>query len=310
LTWGPQSQVGLVARVIDEHGGTAPIGVYLDSEVYGLGWGNFNYRRDHWIHTDMPLAYSRDQEGQIRPALPMALSNLEFLSRNLEEAHRRNWCVVGNLWHPMVQFCAAYLDLIGAGEHWKNTYQPLAEYRVIRFLAYRKPVSIMDYVLHFSTVPPTEETVQTVHEPRCNYLLLYGIFPGTANAWNQPQKIELILPVMEKYAKLIRTINLAGWEPLTAARIEGKMIDQVLIERWGNNPENGLYFTIRAKNEEVQTGQVCLTFDTNFLNVGNYFTATELVDGKTVTTTIKKGKASLIFDLPAKRTLLIAVHPK
>jgi hypothetical protein len=310
LTWGQQSQVGLVASVIEEHGGTEPIGVYLDSEVFGMGWGNFNYRRDHWIHADVPLAYTRDQKGQIRPVLPMALSNLEFLRKNHDEAHRRNWCVAGNTWHPMVQFSIAYIDLIGAGEQWENTFQSQSDFRTFRFLAYRKPVSTMDYVLHFSTVPPTEETVQTVHEPRCNYLLLYGIFPGTANAWNQPKKIALILPIMEKYAGLIRTINLAGWEPLTTAQVEGEMVDQVLVERWGNKPENGLYFTVRAKDDKVPVGQVCLTFDTNSLGVGDRFTATELVDSKTVTTTIKEGKVTLIFDLPVKRTLLIAIRPK
>jgi hypothetical protein len=310
LTWGPQSQVGLVARMIEEHGGTESIGVYLDSEAFGLGWGNFNYRRDHWIHTDVPLSYARDPKKQIRPALPMALSNLEFLRKNYDEAHRRGWCVAGNTWHPVVQFSVAYLDFVGAGEHWENTFQPQTDYRIFRFLAYRKPVSTMDYVLHFSTVPPTEEIIKTVHEPRCNYLLLYGIFPGTANAWNQPKKIALILPVMEKYAELIRTINLAGWQPLTVAKIEGEMVNQVLVERWGNNPENGLYFTIRAKNDDVPAGQMCLTFDTNSLKVGDRFTATELVDGKIVTTTIKDGKATLTFDLPAKRTLLIALRPK
>jgi len=311
LTWGEKTQNGLIAKTLDDGNITVPAGVYLDSEVYGLGWHLFNYRRSHWTYADVPLAYEKGSDGVVRPALPMLLSNSEFLRKNQDEAHRRNWCVASNTWHPLVQFIVGFTDMVGAGEHAENTFQSQTAYRTFRFLSYRKPVSVMDYVLDFHEFPVNQETVNNIFEPRCNYYLLYGIYPGTANQWNNSEKINALLALLEKYGNLTRAINVAGWQPFTAAAVEGSMAEQLLVERWGNNINNGVYFTVRAKDKDI-SGNAVLSANMSVLNPNNAeLTVEELVDNSNVITeTSQDGRLRLSFNIPANRTLLFKISKK
>jgi hypothetical protein len=118
------------------------------------------------------------------------------------------------------------------------------------------------------------------------------------------------MSVLEKYSGLIRRINLAGWEPLTEATVEGELANQVLLERWGGENADELYFTIRAKNNLVPAGNARLIFNANKLGVDENLIAFELVDNQTIATKIINGNACLTFTLPKDRTLLIHLCKK
>lgn len=241
IAW--QRQVGFVNERA-KAAGTNVGGVFLDSLVFSMGWQRFNFRRDHWKYADSPLSFTTLPDGKIVPAQAMALSNVKFLRRNWEFAHANNWPVLANSWHPLYPIVGAYIDIFGAGEY-SDPKQILDQsiYAQFRALAYRKPVSVMDYVLHFENLPVNQESVDNVIEPRINRYLMYGVYPGTANGWH-PEKLDrlrLVQSVFEKYVTICRAINLAGWNPNTEATADG---GNLLIERWGEQPANGLYFTL------------------------------------------------------------------
>ena len=93
-------------------------------------------------------------------------------------------------------------------------------------------------------------------EPRLNTYLQYGIFAGTANSWNQPEKVALLIPAMKRYARWTLMLNEAGWEEIPNVALSGGAAGKVLVERWGNHPEKGLYYTLR--NRPPHNGNVTL----------------------------------------------------
>ena len=52
---------------------------------------------------------------------------------------------------------------------------------------------------------------------------------------------------------MLRRLNAAGWEPVTHARAEP---DSVLVERFGERPDRGLFLTIRNPGAASQRARL------------------------------------------------------
>ncbi len=314
--WDVQmNQIRYAEKMAAEAGSRIHV-VYLDSLVYMLGWNEFSFRRDLWQYTDVPLTWAM-VDGKAVPASHQALNNAMFLRKHWDFCKENGYLSMGNSWSPVVQFCIPWLDILGAGEHSsRESLPPLADFATMRLLCKDKPISTMDYVLSFADV--SGELV----ESRLNYLMIYGVYSGTANAWNNPDVIAKFAPAMKKYAPILKAVNEAGYQVETKVAVSGKRSNQILLERWGTSPATGLYLTCR--NTSKQPAEVVLTFkESDFLNLSSNIQHTpnqammeeaarkkisqvsELVDGNNVVMEKNGEITTLRFTLPAERTQVI-----
>ncbi len=276
-------------------------GVYLDSAVFNMAWNRFDFRKDHWKYAKVPLVYTRLEDGSYVPAQALALGNCQFLREIRGRAAKYGWPILINGWSPLYAVIAANVDILGAGETFAGAplvdQQYFAEFRT---MAYRKPVVIMDYALSLHELEATQKNVDEVVEPRINYLLMYGTYPGTANAFDTRQasiaKLKLVTPVFEKYRDLFLAINKAGWEPAGYASCDA---DHILLEQWGNNTGKGFYYTLYNESDTDKTVTVKLNLPRN---AGHPSRAKELVTGRDLSL---DNETSFSIRLTAKRTALV-----
>ncbi len=315
-----KARYGYVWEQLAKYGRKAD-GFYIDSEGFAMGWSECNLRRDHWQVADLPLTYARfPEDGKLRVFQHMILAYNDFLEDMRGRADALDYCIATNTWTHFVNFLTPYGDMIGAGEFFsKDWIAPLADFREFRYSAGRKLVSTMDYVLNYEGgVPVTAEGVATYLEPRLNIYLQYGIFAGTANSWNQPEKVALLVPLMRRYAAWTVMLNQAGWEERPLVRIDGNAAADVLVERWGQTPEAGLYFTLRNRpphNGNVTlpelaawpTQTVTLEWKPSDFGAKEFASVTELISGTVIPVENRDGNASCRVEIPGGRTILLQV---
>lgn len=316
-----RARYGYTLEQLAQHGRSAD-GFYIDSESFSMGWSECNLRRSHWQVADLPLTYaSFVEDGKLRVFQHMILAYNDFLEDIRQRADALDYCIATNTWTHFVHFLVPYADLVGAGEFFTHEWiAPLADFREFRYAAGRKLISTMDYVLNFEGgVPETAEAVMKYIEPRLNYYLLYGIYPGTANSWNRPERIRLVAEALKRYTGWTTLINQAGWQELPLTAIDGADADNVLIERWGSTPETGLYFTLRSKPVHIgnvlleelpswPSQTVSLSWNPADFGVSEFSQIVDLVSGNEFPVESRDGKAFCTVEIPGSRTLLLSIR--
>ena len=307
ITW-EQARYGYIFEQAEKYGLKVD-GLYLDSELFFAGWNEFNFRRDHWQYADVPLTYTV-RDGKPLPAQHMSLANHDFLVWNRNEADKRGLFVAGNVWNPLIQFIVPYVDMVGVGEHWdakpENFAGMINEFKVFRTYSGNKLLSTMDYVLNFGGgVPETPEAVEKVMEPRLNTCLMYGIWPGTANAWKFPEKVAMLVPLFERYVPIFDAITAAQWQVIPRMKVSGDGADTIFRERWGKTPAEGLFFTLHNPDAEAKT--VTLEWDLSDFGGKDFSSITEMVGRKKVEFRLKNGKATAKLEIPARRTVALEI---
>ena len=203
-----------------ENGGGRLGGVYLDSVCGYVGFHDENYRRDHWQYADTPLVAGYKTQ---RPTQLHCFSCLEISGQIADRMRAEGRYVIGNTGPPEMTYWIPLLDMIGAGESSQCGLSDERHYRYLRFCAYHKPVSWMQY----GFVDPKrswEEKERGMH--RC---LFYAVHPGTAR-FNAPAEYEPSRPLYRYYEPLIAWLDEAGWQPVTRAHSADP---EVLVERYG-----------------------------------------------------------------------------
>lgn len=296
-------------------------GFYIDSEGFAMGWSECNFRRDHWKTADLPLTYAIfPEDGKLRIFQHMILAYNDFLEDMRKRADNLGYCIATNTWTHFVNFLTPYGDMIGAGEFFRKEWiAPLADFREFRYSAGRKLVSTMDYVLNYeSGVPATKEGIATYLEPRLNTYLLYGIYAGTANSWNQPEKAALLIPIMKRYARWTQMLNEAGWEEIPTITLSGEAAEKILVEQWGREPEKGVYYTLRNRPphngnvtlEELAawpSQKVTVKLDPEDFGTAELTEVTELISGRKLPVVQQDGILSCDVEIPGGRTILLQV---
>lgn len=209
-------------------------GIGLDS--FG-GYGQalcVNYRREHFRYSQFPLSFSALDHQPVQVAYFTTIEWLRELANNM---HARGKVLMANCsWGSTpgwLTFAAPYLDIFGA-EH-----PMFADPDFIRAIAYRKPCTDLPY-------NPRPDWEVAWH-------LLHDIYPGHGNDLN----------AMQRYAKLLRELSAAGWEPITGARVRP---DHVRIERYGSGER--IYLVIHNPSEQPTTAEVHL--DTKVLGIKKF----------------------------------------
>ena len=207
-------------------------GVYLDAPP---AWctKHLDHRRDHFPYADIPLTYDPVDKS---PAIHGRFAALELLARLRERLWPEGKTVFPNM-GPRIKHTYHYFysDIAGI----ESVRPTVSHLNFHRTAAYQKPVLLLPYKL----LP---------NEHLWRLATLYGIFAGGAKTQRIVKDYETLKPLYERYMPVVRRLSAAGWEPVTAARVEA---DDLLMERFG--PKNGeLLLTIYNRAEENITARV------------------------------------------------------
>jgi hypothetical protein len=272
-------------------------GIYFDSMEWN--WHHdLNYNEDHFAFTDYPLTFS---SAVGRPAIWHFVSEYEFMKKISDEMHSQGKLAMGNGhgWNP---FAASNLDLFGAELSWYSSGDHnVAALDFKRAISFQKPiVFLLNEGLNDKAFT---EAPYSGYEIYFEKMMAYGFFPSFFSVdasndpyWQDKEKIENGRPFFKKYIPLIREIAGAGWEPVTAAKVN---LQEVRVERFGNNHK--FYFTVRNNaSKEVFCN---LDLDLKELGITTVFTAYDMLSGKPVQ--FKGNRLSL--SVPAGRTKAIRI---
>ena len=219
-------------------------GIQLDSFCAFAGMLSDNYRRSHWKYADIPLTFST------RNKVPVQLhyfACIEYLRDMRKWCDKNNKLIGANIYWPWTTFTAPMLDSIGCGE--SSILLNLNRWFLnLRTLAPKKMISILDY--QFLTWNGNKADYEKEFSARMEKGLLYAVFPGTGDGWNDSARVERARALYRKYIPLYTCIAQAGWEPLTLASTDSKAC---LIERYGNFNAGSMYLVIRnfKKNDKI-----------------------------------------------------------
>jgi len=299
-------------------------GLYVDSAGFMMGWDQMNFRKDHWKYADFPLTYKTMKDGSTQVCQAMALTDADYL-RSLQKAGaKRNWPVLMNGWYPLYVHCAAFVDILGAGETGADEARVLVgqwHLGYFRAMAYHKPVSNMDYMISLFMLPPTKENLDKI-EARINHYVLYGIYPGTANGWasDMSGNMDLLAPIFEKYKPIFLAINYAGWEPNNCVTMDNELVDPgkgmgtdglaysdkseaVICERWGSNVAKGLYYTLYNQSDKPRT--VHVNVNLKALHSKTPTSAEEMISGQKLDLNTSKGKCEFTITINPSRSVAV-----
>lgn len=233
-------------------------GIYLD-ELSGWWRGNANFNTAHYQYTTVPLTYSPYYK---KPMLHRASTTWEFTHKLASELHAMghhlfaNKCPdKDNFYTPLVDGMGTEMTALTGTEYDPQNIDQLSMWRTF---SYQKPYCIL--LSNDCTVFDCE--MFDKYFQRC---LAFGIFPcphgdysdkspyfaGEKKVYNRDRHI------WQKYMPVLRTIANAGWEPVTLAKTAA---EGVLLERFGQDAQTGVYLTVYNNTDQVKEVEVELAF--------------------------------------------------
>jgi hypothetical protein len=209
-------------------------------------------------------------------------------------------------------FSAPSIDVLGREVHyWRNgQYQPESDavmnYR--REVAAQKPfVLLMND--DFSRVPPEDV------ERYMKRVAFYGFYPSmfeyqfkvdgkwkTRHYFAAAELYNRDRPLFRKYVPLLRTINAAGWQPVTYARCADPAI---WIERFGSAADGKIYLTML--NSAAEPKSVAVTLDRHALPLGS--AAPKITDLTRSAAVVLDDTESMRLQLPGDDLAVIEISP-
>lgn len=252
-------------------------GMYLDSME---GWANrLNFRRSHFSSVDVPLAY---ETGSGRTAIFNLFSIFEFTKAMSDYLHDNNRLLMGNWVLIDFPFLGGLLDVPGKEVHWLNANNRFEAdtddvmlYR--RMLSGKKPYPLLLNVKfeHF-----TSEMMRKYFDRSLFYAFYPGMFSHDAATnpyFENPSNYNRDRSLFLRYVPLIRELSTAGWEPITRATSSHP---QMLVERYGSDPQSGLYFAIHHDGEGW--GEALIEIDVHALSLTNRVRLLDVMTGKVI----------------------------
>ncbi len=282
-------------------------GIYFDSMEWN--WHHdLNYNIKHFEFADYPLTFSSSLTNP-KPAIWNYSSEFEMMKKVAEEMHAKGKLTMGNGF-GFTPFAPGILDLFGAELSLYSKGD--ADKRKLQFnraISAQKPIVFLfneglnDKV--FST-PPYNGYIQYFEK-----MLFYGFFPSffsvdAANDpyWQDSTRYNIGVPFFKKYIPVIREIAAAGWEPVTYLKISST---EIAAERFGDNLDKGIYFTIKNENVKDELVNCSLNIKDFTENDISNPAAEELLDKKKIETNVTGNEIKFNYLLPANSVRVIKI---
>lgn len=280
-------------------------GVYFDSMEWNWHY-DLNYNRNHFEVANYPLTFSSSLEKP-KPAIWNYSSEYETMNFIAREMHLKGKLTMGNGygWNP---FAAGVLDLFGSEISWySKASSDKKRLLFFRSISYQKPiVFLLNEGLDDTafTTPP-----YIGYEKYFEKMLAYGFFPSFFSVdassdpyWRDSAKYNIGRPFFKKYIPLIKMISQAGWEPITYATTKS---NEISIERFGNNINDGLYFTIY--NHSGNDEEIDVYIDSESLQLIAVNKIVDLISGKNLSFSQIGGGIVLSSVIGTGRVILLKI---
>jgi hypothetical protein len=306
--WPAAATEHQVERAFDEAadlGGTLDV-IHIDSTSGMKRWGAADdYSRGHWAAATLPLTFSYQSGLVVQRGI---LWMVPRIARLAGLTHARGLLLSANFnageGAVASYFGAATIDIFGIErglpERAMSTEGTTADDFALlkRTIAYQRPLSTFDYELGRQTTTLSET------RRRLEQNLFYGIYAGgpVNDFWLRSDRER----TFQRYARLIREVSAAGWEPVTYARTNDA---KVWVERFGGAKDNDLAFTVR--NETATARQLTLTILLGAMTSDppTSASARERVTGEALALTLMEGGriARVPLTVPAGATRMVSV---
>lgn len=272
-------------------------GEYLDS-LEGYVTANLNYNREHFKDTTVPVTFTADTR---EPVLFKGLAIFEFTKWMSEEVHGLGGLMFANSVPYRFSFLCPWLDVMGTETDWMpgGVYTPVSD---AQMLLWRSMTGAKPYLLLMNTDYSrfTPEYVERYFLRS----LAFGIYPSmfSHNAaenpyWGNPDWYNRDRNLFKKYLPIIKEVAEAGWEPVTAARLEGTGLP---VERFGKATARAVYFTLLNDASTNFTG--VLTVEPE--QAPTSAVATEIVSG----TRLGRSGSGWSVTIPARSTAVVKLQ--
>jgi len=280
-------------------------GIYFDSMEWN--WHNdLNYNRSHFNSTNYPLTFSSSLENP-PPAIWNYSSEYEAMSFIAQEMHLKGKLTMGNGfgWNP---FAAGVLDLFGSEISWSSKESSDKKRLLfLRSISYQKPIV---FLLNEGLDDPLFTTPPYIgYEKYFEKMLAFGLFPSFFSVdassnpyWRDSTKYNIGRPFFKKYIPLIKVISKAGWEPITYATTNS---NDISIERFGDNINDGLYFTIY--NYSSADKQVDVYIDSRSLKLNPVRKIVDMNSGKEFSFLLNNENIVLSFTIGTGKVILLKI---
>ena len=236
-----------------------PFDGFSMDEMSAWWTGNANFNTEHFKYTTVPLTYSPFYE---QPMLHRLSTNWEYAKYLSDGVHAMGKTMFANKVPDKVSFFTPLMDVMGtegyalSGEdYWQPSVKAMSQWRT---LSYQKPFCYL-YSTDFNLF--TTERMERYMQ----YFLLFGIFPSPQDSASDSQFVtyfesplkwyERDRAIWKKYSPIFKAVSEAGWEPVTKASVSNS---NLLIERYGNSADEGVYVVVHNPSSAKQTASVAI----------------------------------------------------
>jgi hypothetical protein len=283
-------------------------GEYIDSFLSSATVAD--YSSNHLRTTSFPLTYTRDNLALMTPLI---LGTYEMARAIAADVHALGKSIMANTLYtwPYLPIGVGLFDFTGTEINWFDSagnFAPPSDDSVLyaRAMSGARPYGFLQNT-DFTKVSQAEM------ESYMRLCAVYAIYPSAFSAdaasnnyFEQPALYERDRPLFKKYVPIIRTLSLAGWQPVTDATVDNASVE---IEAYGTNTlTTARYLSMR--NFSSLPAIATVTFDTNkwaFPNA-HWLRLTNLFDGGSLTINLGAGSNSLALTLQSKQCTVYAVQ--
>ncbi len=278
-------------------------GVYFDCLEWYWQY-DLDYDTAHFEYTNYPLTFSSSLNHP-RPALWSYAEDYKMMRKIADEMHIQGKYVMGN-GYGWIPFEAGQLDLFGSELNWDSKVETgMKRLQFYRALSDQKPI-----VFLLNGGMDNKDFTTPPYKGYDNYfekMLFFGFYPSffSVNSadnvyWSDSVKYNEGRPFFKKFIPLIKRVSMAGWQPITYARLSNKALR---IERFGSKDSNTIYFTVY--NPTTAMSHTTVTIDARDLNIKRLSGVRGLVKGSALKYSRNGNSIELHLEVSGKSTRLI-----
>jgi hypothetical protein len=275
-------------------------GEYIDS--FGAYATTADYSSNHLRTTSFPLTYNAESLALMSPLI---LGTYEMTRAIAADVHALGKGIMANTLYttwPGLPIGMGVFDFTGTEINCfdsSGNFVPMTDSSLLyaRALSGVRPYG---YLLNSDFT----KFSQAGMESYMRLCAVYGIYPSAFSAdaasnnyFEQPALYERDRPLFKKYVPIIRSMSLAGWQPVSDATVDNT---NLAIEAFGTNAITGTrYLTMRNLAGQSATGNVTFDLGKWAYPGAQWLQLTNLFDGGVLTVNIAAGSNSAPFSLPA-----------
>ena len=284
-------------------------GEYIDSFNGYATSADFSTNHQH--STSMPLLYSA---GNFTLMTPLMFGTLEMSQTIAQYVHALGKPIMANavyIW-PYMPIGQGLFDFAGTEVYWfdaSGNWTPPADALEIyaRALSDQRPYGCL---LNTDFTQVTHAKMETY----IRFCAFYAFYPSAfsadgedANYFAQPALYERDRNLFKKYVPIIRTLSLAGWQPVTDATCDSTNLG---LESYGtNSPARPRYLTVLNFSTNAVTTTVTFNVNQWMPSQGQWLLfLTNLFDGDTHTINAFAGSNSVTLTLQPGESRAYAVQ--